>query len=327
MYSWKDRLVEWIDQRGAWTRILVAVGIMVVITIIILLAAIPSKSAVNDNTAGISEVQTTLGTKASQSELNSWSQNISKKLGTLATAASLANAINQIKESDIKTMQGRLTTAEGKLEDAGIDIDALVTQAAIHGINITTLKAWSDNMSITISDAIAQIKVATNQTMINEQDIVVLEALTDSITGNVTAMFTTLLDIEGDLEDAMNSPPEAYLTGTFGNYILHAKSNVAGDFTANVHLVFSPPLGVGNATTYSQAVANFYASLIWMAPNIKAYVPVPTYNGIDWGISEVWWSVDTFELAANTETNFNIIFGGLAAMPSFAYVVIYPALK
>jgi len=122
------------------------------------------------------------------------------------------------------------------------------------------------------------------------------------------------------------SPPDAYLTGAFGNYTLHIESNKAGNFTANVHLVYSPPIAVGNATTQDEAINKFYASINWTVPTIRTYVPSASYNGTAWGINKVSFNIGAFNLGANTKTDIDIIFGGLPSVydPSFAYVDIYP---
>jgi len=148
-----------------------------------------------------------------------------------------------------------------------------------------------------------------------------LKGRMDTAEGNITAICDELATV--------GSPPEGYLTGTFGNYTLHAKASEAGNYTANVHLVFAPPIGVGNATTYSEAVANFTATVNWTMANVKAYVPIANYNGTTWGISQVWWNVGTFTLVANNETAVAIPFAGLNStyMPNFAYVEVFPVLK
>jgi len=251
MYSWKDRLIDWVNQRGAWTHILVAVGIALLITAIILGAAMPSKGVVNANAGRISEVQNTIGTitdglatKASQADLDNLSQ-------------SLTDTIDG-QDRDIGGLRTRMSAAENGISEARTDI-------------------------------------------------------------------TT---IQSDMAGLSNSPPEAYLTGTFSNYTLHAKSNEAGNFTTNVHLVYSAPIYVGNATTHDGTLSAFYDDVIWMETT-PAYAAVATFNGTAWGISEVWWNVGIFELEANTEEEIEVSCAWLNNIgeSSFAYVGVWSVLR
>ena len=251
MYSWKDRLTDWANQRGAWTHILVAVGVTLLITTVILAAAMPSKGVVNANVVGIGKVQTTIGTiadglakKATRTEFDDLSEVVTDALDD--------------RVGNITGLVSRMNTTEAKLDEARTDITAIQ----------------------------------------------------DSLAGLVC------------------SPPEAYLTGTFGDYILHAKSSDAGYFTANVHLVYSAPIHTGNTTTHDEILSAFYSGIIWVETT-PSYAAVATFNGTAWGISEVWWNVGTFELAANDETVMDISCAWLnsAWEPNFAYVEVWPILK
>jgi len=242
MYSFKDRLIDWVERRGTWARILLAAGIALIITAIILAAAMPGRGVVNANKADISTVIDALTTKASHTELDSWGQDITQALSTQAV--------------DIIGLRARLEAAEDELEDARDDITA----------------------------------------------------------------------IQGSLAELSNSPPEAYLTGTFKNYILHVKSSEVGNFTANVYLVYPAPICVGNTTAYSETVSTFYGGINF-TESTPAYVPVATFNGTDWGISKAWWNVGIFPLEATTSTLLNITCVGLNSTwePSFAYVEVFKA--
>lgn len=145
--------------------------------------------------------------------------------------------------------------------------------------------------------------------------------------GSINSLGTRIANAEADIA-LFGSPPEGYLTGTVGNYTLHAKSSVAGTFTANLHLVYSPPIGAGNATTYDEAVQAFYGGVNWAAANTTSYIPTVSYDGTDWGISQVWFNIGTFALEENDEVAIDIASAGLnsAYEPDFAYVEIYPAL-
>jgi hypothetical protein len=241
MYSFKDRLIDWVNNKGAWTHILLAVGITLLVTTIILAAAMPSKGVVNANAGDIGGLKTTIGTvvdalstKASQTELDGFSENVTNALDDQAR--------------DVTGLRNRVNTAETKLNEARTDI--------------------------------------TN--------------------------------IQDSLADQVS------LTGTFGNYTLHAKSNVAGNFTANVHLIYSAPIYVGNTTTHDETLSAFYSGISW-TETTPLYATVATFNGMAWGISEVWWNIGTFELVGNTEKALNIKCTGLNSTwkPSFAYVEVW----
>lgn len=147
--------------------------------------------------------------------------------------------------------------------------------------------------------------------------------------GDISVLVSRVGNAEGRLntvEDGLANLPgnsfEAHLTGVFGNYTLSIMSNEAGNFTANVHLVYSP--SVGNATGYSEALNDFYAGINWTAL-VPAYMCLVTFNGTAWGVSEVWWNICTFSLIANTEKTIAVTCAGLNSTwePSFAYVEVY----
>ena len=251
MYSWKDKLIDWANRKGAWTHILVGAGIALVILAIILAAAMPSKGVVNTNAASIAETQDTvgtianaLGTKASQAEFDALSGDVTDALGDQA--------------ADISEIDERTRIAEEKLTQARIDI-------------------------------------------------------------------TT---IQGQMTTAINSSLTATLAGTFGNYTLSVKSDEVGDFMATVHLVYQP--SAGNTTSYADVLDDFYTTVNWTVnATISSYVPVGTFDGTSWGITEIWWNVGTFELVADTEKTFEITCAGLNSMwePSYAYVEVWPVLQ
>lgn len=261
MYSFKDRLRDWVsnlkgrlgdwaNQRGAWSHILMAVGITLVVLAIVLGAAMPSKGQVNTNKVDIGGIKNSLAavvdgltTKASQAALDEFSTTVTGALGD--------------QELDITALQARANATDNKINEAKGDINA----------------------------------------------------------------------IRNDLEELTCSPPEGYLAGSFGNYTLYAECNEAGNFTANVHLVYSPM--VGTAANHTAIVDSFYASVDWgVNATIPSYVPVPSFDGTAWGISEVWWNVGTFALAAKTEKAIDITCAGLNSTwaPSYAYVEVWPVL-
>jgi len=152
-------------------------------------------------------------------------------------------------------------------------------------------------------------------------------------TGNITSLNSRINGNEerinavvADLEDIVCSPPEGYLTGTFGDYSLHVRTSEACDFTANVHLVYSRAFGYNG--TYEDAMQYFYSGINW-AKGTPSYATVVTFNGTAWRIREIWFNIGTFSLAVHGEMTIDITHLGLNSTyePDFAYVEVYPVLK
>ena len=171
-----------------------------------------------------------------------------------------------------------------------------------------------------------------------EDELVTIGNQTAGNAFNISALQTRVGTAEDRIQEAredianlLGSPPEGYLTGTFGNYTLHAKCSTAGNYTANVNLVYSTPINVGNATTQDEVLSLFCSSINWAAASVPDYICDITYSGnaTSWGISRVWWNIGTFKLVANTEKAVAITFGGLNSTyePDFAYVEVFPVLK
>lgn len=195
--------------------------------------------------------------------------------------------------ADMTRMEQGITTLGSKVADNTADIGTITEQYG----DIANTVAWHTNSIESQGDRLSATE------------------------GDITTIKTELATV--------GSSPEGYLTSNFasGNLTLHTRASEAGNYTANVHLVFAPLISAGNATTYDEAVAAFYGSVNWTMDNIKAYIPVVSYNGTSWATSQVWWNIGTFALAADTDTDISVLFGGLASTPSFAYVEIYPALE
>ena len=160
-----------------------------------------------------------------------------------------------------------------------------------------------------------------------------LEAVYDTVaahTYNIAGLQTRMGNAENKIREAQDnidtlsgSPPEGYLTGTVGNYMLHAKCSASGNFTANVHLVYSPPLWLddGNSTV-EEVLGGFSPAINWVTPTVAC-------NGTMWAITEVAFNIGIFAMAANTETDVDIKFSGLNSTyaPGFAYVEVWPVLQ
>jgi len=165
--------------------------------------------------------------------------------------------------------------------------------------------------------------------LVSSADLIPITDQAAEHTANISALGTRLgeaeIDIQGHADQLAAihaSPPECYLTGNLstGNLTLHAWASEVGNYTANVHLVFSG-IAAGN-TTQDDAVAAFYGSVNWTTVN-RAYVPTVAFNGTDWQVCQVAFSIGTFELTANNETAIPVLFGGLNYTADFAYAEIY----
>ena len=132
--------------------------------------------------------------------------------------------------------------------------------------------------------------------------------------------------LQADFNNLVCSPPNAHLEGSFRDYTLYVKSNEAGQFTANVHLVYSPPISAGNATNYTAAVDCFYSGINWTLANYL-YIPTVSFNGTAWGIPKVSFSIATFTLEAHTRHTVDITVAGLSPKPEFIYVEVHPVLE
>jgi hypothetical protein len=182
----------------------------------------------------------------------------------------------------------------------------------------TSLNSRMNGVEAIAEAATGEVNIISATTTENSNAIQTLQTWAAGAEGRITTV------------EAHGSPPEGYLTGnTIGNYTLHARCSEAGNFTANVNLVYSTPVSLGNATTYDEAVQVFKVTINWTAPNVKPYVPVIAYNGTSWGVSQVWFNIGTFAMTANNETAVAILFGGLNSTyaPAFSYVEVYSVLK
>jgi hypothetical protein len=189
--------------------------------------------------------------------------------------------------------------------------------AAIAGFDgeITRLEASINTWGTKLTNQIENLETDTETaTATNSRDIETLQTWAEGAEGRITTV------------EAQNSPPEGYLTGTAGNYTLHAKSSESGNFTANVHLVYSRAFGYNG--TYEDAQQYFYSGINW-TQTTPSYATVVTFNGTAWELSELWFNIGTFAMTANNETAVDIKFSGLNSTynPDFAYAEIFPVLS
>lgn len=212
---------------------------------------------------------------------------------------------------------GTAMPSKGQVNTNKVDIGQVKTTlvTVVDGLATKASQAELDNFAGNVTEELEDQadSISNHGTRLGNAETRINEAKSD------------IAAIQGNLAE-LNSPPEAYLTGTFGNYTVHAGCREAGNFTANVHLVYSP--SVGNAANYTEVLDGFYAGVNFTEAT-QAYVPIAAFNGTVWGISQVWWNIGIFRLVANNETAVSVTCAGLNSTwePDFAYVEIYPALK
>ena len=219
----------------------------------------------------------------------------------IAVVVAIAAGISAIMVHGLSLSKGDISNIDESIAALSADVDGIIAQGPL---------AAKDQL-----DAIG------NQAESNRDKISRLQTRM----GNAESLITTVQD---DLAEVIASPPEGYLTGTVGYYTLHTKASEDGEFTANVHLVYSPPISVGNATTQDGALQSFYGGINWTAPSLRDYICSLAYNGTAWEVSRVSFNIGTFALTANTETTIDIMFGGLSNTyaPDFVYVEVYQVL-
>lgn len=343
--SFKDRIKEALGlDKVAGVHLAMAVIISVIITAVIFTQVGVGQGAYNTEQAQQAQSIATQG-----SEIASNDDDISDLQDDFRTMGEQYSELVEdmgLQSGNITAWQTRLTDAAGDITGLGRTLGALNATVGNVTTNVTVMQSLLATFNVSLADNLTAIlSLGFNLTALGSDieinagnitdlkgDVATLAGTVGSHSGyldllddDVEALAGNITAMQGELE-TIGSPPEAYLSGnlTSGNLTIHAEASEAGDYTADVHLVFTPTIGVGNATTYSEAVANWTATVNWAVADAKLYIPVASYNGTTWAISQVWWNVGAFELAADTDIA--VLFGGLADMPSFAYVEIYPAL-
>ena len=137
-----------------------------------------------------------------------------------------------------------------------------------------------------------------------------------------------LEDLQGRITVLNAATLEAWLTGTSGNYTVHAKAGKAGDYATIIHLGYTAPAAL-NGADYAAAMADFYDNLDTAAANFRAYVPTVSYNGTAWHLNGILFSAGLVTLEAGTEKATPVLFGGLPVgyKPDWAYVEIWPVWR
>ena len=218
---------------------------------------------------------------------------------------------------------------------AAIMIPDIATTKGEHALAMERVDQGFSAVGSEVADLAGDVNAVASDLAGVEAGLTTVTATVDAHGTNISALDNKvdaaqakLTKVEADLAAVQASPPEGWLTGSFGTYTVHAKASKAGTFTATVYLCYSPMVGLSGAT-YSEAAADFYAALNTSAPSFKAYVPTLSYNGTAWGITSVAFNVGTFTLEAKAEKTISAVHGGLpdAYKPDWAYAVVWPALK
>lgn len=212
---------------------------------------------------------------------------------------------------DIATTKGEHATAMDRMDQGFSAIGSEVADLA-GDVNAVA----SDLAGVETELGTVSVTITEHGTNINTLD------------SRVGATQTKLTKVEADLAAVQASPPEGWLTGSFGTYTVHAKASKAGTFTASVYLCYSPMVGLSGAT-YGEAADEFYAALNTSATSFKAYVPTLSYNGTAWGVTGVAFNIGTFTLEAKAEETISAVHGGLpeAYKPDWAYTDVWVVLK
>jgi hypothetical protein len=224
----------------------------------------------------------------------------------------IAVIVNALMTSALAPSKGEYTNTVTELQGNDARASASINSLA------TSLNSRMDDVEAAAQAATDKVTAMGANTTKNSADIETLQTWVTGAEGWIATV------------EAQTRPPEAYLTtNSTGNYTLHAKCSEPGNFTANVHLIYAAPIYVGNTTDYVDTTSAFYAGVNWTSANTTTYVPTITYNGTDWGISQVWFNIGTFTLAADTEAEVAVLFSGLNSTynPAFSYVEVYPVLK
>jgi hypothetical protein len=155
---------------------------------------------------------------------------------------------------------------------------------------------------------------------LNEQVTEALDGMGSSVyqaTAAVAAMSADLASLWATVAGLNQTAMSSYLSGSFGNYTIHAWSGAGGNFTGNVHLVYSPGKDIA-------ALDDLVAGINWTA-EVPAYKPAFTFNGTDWVVAELWFNVGVLQLQPGDQAIFPVSCIGLneAWQPTLAYVDVF----
>lgn len=339
----KDRAREWLTTNKL---LLIQLGAAVAIAVIVGAIMIPSiavtkrgqVATVNRLEQGISHVGSEVADLAQKhGDLEDDVEAIDTELGSITgTASEQANQLTAVKTrvtilegtngqialntEGITELETHLAAISANITTMGEDIAALNATLTSMGAEIETLNATATDNSTAIAVLEAQVAVLEQECEDITAGIVAINAALDTIGEDITALEAAVADI--------TSPPQAYLSGSFGDYTLHAEACQAGEYAAVIHLCYGSPVELAGGN-YTAAIADFYASIDWGDPDVRDYVPALSYDGAGWGVTGISFNIGTFTLEARTEKAVAVEFGGLDSdyEPDWAYAEIWPALK
>ena len=206
---------------------------------------------------------------------------------------------------------------------------AVVIALAFTGIILgVTASRWNTDMDFQ-ADYFGSLLAATRdqqQSGYDQFQANVTEQLDDwgnEIQNDLQALIGAMQAELDQLQSDLGSLTAAYLTGEYGNYSVHVRALVGGNFTANVHLQYSP--GIGNSTDYTAALDYFSASVNWTMGGVPSYVCSPTFNGTAWVITDLWFNIGSFTLQPDGLSILPVTCTGLNTtwVPDLAYVDVF----
>lgn len=201
----------------------------------------------------------------------------------------------------------------------------MVVVAIILGISIGGMKAdirqQSEQFAQDLAGIIGQQQAGYDQFQANMTEQ--LDDMGGEIQNDLQALIGAMQAELDQLQSDLGSLTAAYLTGEYGNYSVHVKALVGGNFTVNVHLQYSP--GKGNSTDYAAALDYFYTSVNWTMGGVPSYVCSPTFNGTAWVITDVWFNIGSFALHPDGVSILPVACTGLNTtwVPDLAYVDVF----
>jgi hypothetical protein len=134
-------------------------------------------------------------------------------------------------------------------------------------------------------------------------------------------------DLQGQITAINATTLEAWLTGNYPDFTVHAMGGKAGNYTSTIYLCYAEPV-VLSAGNHTAAMDEFYASIDWDEAEF-AYIPALSYDGEDWVVTAISFSIGVFDLEAGVEKTIDVVAGGIHEdfAPDWAYVEIWPVWK
>jgi len=207
---------------------------------------------------------------------------------------------------------------------SAIMVSRLAISRARYTTDLAAVQSGLEDVSRQVSSILALGPLATRAdlTPIANQARAAVDGVAD-LRSDMEQTNARIDDLQQHLRDISGAPPEAWLEGTFDEgYTVHAKSSHPGNFMIRVHLYYSQPLAHNG--TYEEAQRYFYSAINWTATT-PAYITTVAFNGTDWLLTELWWSIGILSLEAGNETIIPATAVGLTQMyaTDLAYATIY----